>query len=199
MTEFSTESSQIVHSIIDDILQIVDTNQQFEQICNWAIKHPVDQNNQKIDNNTEKLWGNSMIDQVNNGQWTTKLGESFVFDLYKKMGANPRRPKQLGNYRPDFETDTHIIEVKTRNWTTSGTAGEKVYGTPLKYAEVPELYGKPLIIVCVAYQEYEFTHGNTPIFGDNVRSKTAEFLRFYQANQITFVPCSYLINLVNSL
>ena len=147
----------------------------------------------------EREWGNSIIGQLDNGQWTTKLGEYFVFELLSRQGCEPRRPRQIGRYRPDWETKTHIIEVKTRNFSTSGTAGEKVFGTPLKYAEIPELYGKPLMIVCVAYQEYEMTHGATPIFGDKVRPKTAEFLKFYELNQITFVPCSQLINQVNSL
>ena len=201
MTELSSykESFNIVYKIIDDIVQIVLDNIQFEQVCNWAIRHPVDQNNKRIDNSTEKIWGNSIINQVNNGQWTTKLCESFVYDLLKKLGNNPRRPRQIGRYRPDLETDNYIVEVKSRNWTTPGTAGEKVFGTPLKYAEIPELYDKPLMIVCVAYQEHEMTHGATPIFGDKVRPKTAEFLKFYELNQITFVPCSQLINQVNSL
>ena len=179
-----------------DTLPSLSEEEKFRQICNWALRHPVDDNNVPINNEQEKLWGNTMINQINNGQWTTKLGEQFVCDIYNKKGENPRRPQQRGNghYRPDFETDTHIIEVKTRNWTTPGTAGEKVYGTPLKYAEIPDLYNKPLLIVCVAYQEHEFTHGNTPIFGDLVRPKTREFLDFYRSNNITFVRCSDLIN-----
>jgi hypothetical protein len=65
------------------------------------------------------------------------------------------RPKTINGYKPDWETEDGIYDAKTRNWTTSGTAGEKILGTPYKYANVPIDYGKPLYIVTIAYQEYE--------------------------------------------
>ena len=46
-----------------------------------------------------------------------------------------------------------MVEVKSRSWCTTGTAGEKVR-VPYKYADIPNLYNKPLMIVCVAYQEW---------------------------------------------
>ena len=36
------------------------------------------------------------------------------------------RPKKINGYKPDWETEDGIYEAKTRNWTTSGTAGEKI-------------------------------------------------------------------------
>ena len=45
--------------------------------------------------------------------------------------------------------------MKTHTWCTTGTAGEKILGVPFKYSELPRLYGKPLKIICVAYQERE--------------------------------------------
>jgi len=177
------------------ISDVIIKNQKFNDVCVWALGNMKNTKNNVL----EREWGNSMINQVNNGQWTTKLGEWLVFELLARLGCAPRRPVKKGGYLVDWETDTHMVEVKTRNFSTTGTAGEKVFGTPLKYAEIPELYGKPLMIVCVGYQEYEMTHGATPIFGDKVRPKTAEFLKFYELNQITFVPCSVLINQVNSL
>ena len=185
----------IVYKIIDDISDVIIKNQKFNDVCVWALGNMKNTKNKVL----EREWGNFMINQVNNGQWTTKLGERLVFELLTRLGCEPRRPRQICRYRPDYETKTHMVEVKTRNFSTTGTAGEKVFGTPLKYAEIPLLYGKPLMIVCVGYQEYEMTHGATPIFGDKVRPKTAEFLKFYELNQITFVPCSQLINQVNSL
>ena len=59
----------------------------------------------------------------------------------------------------------NIYEVKTSNWTISGTAGEKVLGTMYKYSDIPKFYKKPLKIICIAYQEYELTNCNTKIFG----------------------------------
>lgn len=57
--------------------------------------------------------------------------------------------------KPDLECDDYVYEIKSRTYSTSGTAGEKILGVPLKYSEVPILYGKPLKIILVAYQEQE--------------------------------------------
>ena len=97
----------------------------------------------------EKIWGNKMIgNDTPINQWTTKLGEQLVYDTLVKSGKIVKRPKQMSCYRPDWETDDAIWEVKTRNWTTTGIAGEKVFGVPYKYSDIPELYKKPLKIVC---------------------------------------------------
>ena len=42
-----------------------------------------------------------------------------------------------------------------------GNSREKVFGTMYKYSDLPQIYGKPLYIVCVAYQEWELSYGNT--------------------------------------
>lgn len=147
-----------------------------------------------IANRNEKIWGNMMIgnDTPTNNQWTTKLGEQLVYDMLVSNGENVTRPKKISGYKPDWETDYAIWEVKTRNWTTSGTAGEKVFGVPYKYSDVPKLYNKPLKIVCVAYQEWELTYGNTKIFGE-VSSQKKEILNFWKDRQIEFVKFSDLV------
>ena len=61
----------------------------------------------------EKKWGNSMIGQQNNGQWTTLLGERLVRDILELRGENPRKPARKGGFQPDWETDEYIYEVKT--------------------------------------------------------------------------------------
>lgn len=141
---------------------------------------------------SEKEWGNKMIGQKGNGNWTTRLGEDLVRDTLKELGKNPRKPKSIGGYLPDWETDDAIWEVKTRSWTVSGTAGEKVLGTMFKYAQVPELYGKPLRIVCVAYQEWELGHGATRIFGD-VCPQQRRMLEVAKENGIEYVKFSELV------
>jgi hypothetical protein len=146
---------------------------------------------------TEKEWGNQIIGQKDNGNWTTLLGEGIVFETLKKLGENPRKPETKNGYSPDWETDKYIYEVKTRNWTTSGTAGEKVLGVMYKYSEIPELYGKPLKIICVAYQEYELTYGNTKIFGEVCPSKK-KFLDLAKSMDIEYVKFSDLVSQINS-
>jgi hypothetical protein len=87
----------------------------------------------------EKDWGIKIIEKDTN-QWTNILGEFLVKELLEKQGHYVRRPKTKSGFKPDWETDDAIWEVKTRCYTISGTAGEKILGCPFKYAEVPEIY-----------------------------------------------------------
>ena len=143
----------------------------------------------------EKEWGNSMIGQTNNGQWTTLLGEKLVYDVLKLRGENPVKVEIKGGFKPDWETDEYIYEVKTSNWWVDGTAGEKVLGTWIKYQEIPELYGKPLRIVCVAKQEYEFEHGKVKYFGEHITPKTKQALDLASMWGINYMKFSDLIQL----
>jgi hypothetical protein len=145
----------------------------------------------------EKKWGNNIIGQRNNGNWTTLLGENLVYEVLKLNGANPRKPKKINGYYPDWETDTNIYEVKTRNWTTTGTAGEKVFGVMYKYSDIPILYEKPLKIVCVAYQEYELTHGNTKMFGDDISDNKKAYLDLARSQKIEYIKFSDLVSNIN--
>lgn len=145
----------------------------------------------------EKKWGNTMIGQTNNGQWTTKLGENLVYDILKLRGENPKKIKKKNGFQPDWETDEYIYEVKTSNWMVSGTAGEKVLGTWIKYQDIPELYGKPLRIVCVAYQEYELEYGKTKYFGENVTQKTKQILDLASKFGIEYIKFSDLVSNFN--
>jgi hypothetical protein len=141
----------------------------------------------------ERKWGNEMIGQKNNGNWTTKLGEDLVKDILTLRGENPRIPKIKEGFKPDFETDDYIYEVKTKNWYVTGTAGEKVYGTWIKYQNIPEIYNKPLRIVCVAKQEYDLTHGKLKYFNDDVSDKTKKILELAKSWNIEYVKFSDLI------
>lgn len=134
-----------------------------------------------------------MIGQENNGQWTTKLGEGLVYDVLQLRGENPRKPLPKGRFQPDWETDEYIYEVKTSTWWVEGTAGEKVLGTCIKYQGIPELYGKPLRIVCVANQEEELTNGKTVYFGENITKKTQQLLNMVSSWNIEYVRFSDLV------
>jgi len=143
--------------------------------------------------NEEKKWGNKMIGQENNGQWTTLLGENLVRDILQLRGENPRKPEHKGGFNPDWETDEYIYEVKTSNWWVSGTAGEKVFGTFIKYQKIPKLYGKPLKIVCVANQEEELTNGKINYFGENITEETQQVLDLARSWNIEYVKFSDLV------
>lgn len=145
----------------------------------------------------EKKWGNSMIGQTNNGQWTTLLGEQLVYDILKLRGENPKKIKKKGGFLPDWETDEFIYEVKTSNWWVGGTAGEKVLGTWIKYQDIQELYGKPLRIVCVANQENELEYGKVKYFGKNVTKKTKQALDLARIWGIEYIRFSDLVSSIN--
>ena len=147
---------------------------------------------------TEKKWGNSMIGQTNNGQWTTLLGERLVYDVLELRGESPIKVERKGGFEPDWETDNFIYEVKTSNWWVSGTAGEKVLGTWIKYQTIQELYGKPLRIICVANQEYELEYGKIKYFGPDVSTKTKQALDLARSWGIEYIRFSDLASSINT-
>ena len=108
----------------------------------------------------EKEWGQKTIGYKTN-QWTTKLGESILHDIltinnkYPEKIVDKKRGENGKRLDPDRDAVDGLYENKTRTYTVTGTAGEKILGTPLKYCECYKLYEKPLYIVCMAYQEVE--------------------------------------------
>ena len=108
--------------------------------------------------NVEDEWGKKMLklkrpDLKLDGQWTNKFGEHIAEESYEILGKNPKSAIKMTNLMPDLETDDYIVEVKTQTYFTSGTAGEKILGTPFKYRNVPVLYKKPLLIMCIGGAE----------------------------------------------
>ena len=111
----------------------------------------------------EDSWGLSLLKSKkltvkNNGQWTGPFGEELCKEAFQLLGKSPKKPCKKINeknkvLKPDIETDDYIIEVKNGTYFTYGTAHEKIPAVPSKYAAVPELYNKPLRIVCVGYAE----------------------------------------------
>lgn len=145
----------------------------------------------------EDLWGNSVMKTTGSGQWSTKLCENLVEEALVALGrVNVHRavPKKSTlrekKYSPDLECDNYVYEVKGRSWTTSGTAGEKVLGVPLKYGEVPRLYNKPLQIILVGYQEYEvkksFAFGNLLDSHDQTQ-ELRDSIAFYKSHNIEYI------------
>jgi hypothetical protein len=130
-------------------------------------------------------------------QWTTKLCENLVEEALIMLGRkNVRRTKQMKSslrdkkYSPDLECDKYVYEVKGRSWCTSGTAGEKILGVPLKYGEVPRLYNKSLRVVLVGYQECEarekFAFGD--LLDSNEQTKELkDSLSFYRKHNIEYI------------
>lgn len=201
MSEFNDEQEQPkIETVDNETVNTYDMN--LKESISWALTKPsnvikkpdisIAQQKKELQEK-EKKWGNDMIGQINNGQWTTLLGEKLVFDVLKARGENPRKVIRMDGFEPDWETDEYVYEVKTSNWWVSGTAGEKVYGTFIKYQNIPELYGKPLRIVCVAYQEEELTNGKTRYFGENITKKTQLILDIAKSWGIEYIRFSDLV------
>lgn len=122
-------------------------------------------------------------------QWSSLFGELLVCHLLTKRGHVVRRPLKKEGLLPDWETEEGIYEVKTRNYSTSGTAGEKIWGVGVKYEKVPELYGKPLYIVCVGFQEIEAFK----TIDDDTCPIAQNLLNMYKEHNIHYVRCSSLL------
>ncbi len=169
----------------------------YEGITNVSLKNT--ENNKKLKEfkEIEKNWGNLIMETVDNVQWTTKLCENLVEEALVKLGRkNVRKTIKKKSsirdkdYNPDLECDQYVYEIKGRSWCTTGTAGEKILGVPLKYGELPRLYKKPLKIILVGYQEYEarekFGFGDL-LDKNNQTPELKESLAFYKEHNIEYV------------
>ena len=190
------------------IIDKIEVKEEIREVLKWTISPNTKlsiletQNQKKLQesNKIEKEWGNNKVNSIfrkgfkkNISNWTTLLGEGIVKKIFEYNGKKIWKPKKINGYCPDWETEEEIIEVKTRNWTTPGTAGEKVLGVPFKYSDIPRLYNKKLIIVCVAYQEWELTHGKTKIFNEDVSIEKKIMLSMWKSLKIEYVKFSDLI------
>jgi hypothetical protein len=123
-----------------------------------------------------------------NNQWTNKFGEYLAIELYKLIGyENITKPIKMNGLLPDMEVEDYIIEVKTGTYYTSGTAHEKILGTPFKYADIPQLYGKPLKILCIGGAEMRCRNDYGNIKGKKTSKSRQKFLDFYKENGIEFI------------
>ena len=61
---------------------------------------------------TEKEWGNKIIGQKDNGNWTTLLGEGIVFETLKKLGENPRKPETKMDIHPIGKLTTIFMKLR---------------------------------------------------------------------------------------
>lgn len=149
----------------------------------------------------EKAWGNMLTKKYCNSskdtcQWTTLLGEYVVKLLLILNGHTIVEKQKHKGYDPDIETSDCIYEVKTRNYNTTGTAGEKILGVPRKYADVPTLYNKNVVIVLCGYQEIEGIN-KFKLFG-NGSDALKKMIDFDKTMGFTYLRCSDLLKIIIS-
>jgi hypothetical protein len=169
----------------------------YEGITDVSLRNTESEKSLKRSKEIEKVWGNEVMETKDGKQWTTTLCQNLVMEALIELGrkhvkVTTAKKSSLRNkkYDPDLECDDFVYEVKGRSWCTPGTAGEKILGVPLKYGELPRLYGKPLQIILVGYQEYEAREKFA--FGDlldpkNQTPELHESLAFYKEQEIEYV------------
>jgi hypothetical protein len=154
----------------------------------------------KLKQTKEHNWGCHyrniiMKDDKKTNQWTTVVGEHFVKDILIILGHQViLKPSKKESKQPDIITDKSVYEVKSRTWGTTGTAGEKIYGVPWKYCDIPRLFGKPLYIVLVAAQEQR--DGAEELLSVPTPEKK-KMIEFWQSMNIHFIQLSTLLKIIN--
>lgn len=174
-----------MRQLIDNICEVIESNSNMaivllreKEVIQWlfgdlsflpAIEKKNKTSDEKIYKVLEDKWGQEILkvrrpDLKLEKQWTNKFGEHICEELFCLLGKSVTKPANKQHYQPDAEVDDAILEAKAQTFYTSGTAGEKILGSPFKYADVPELYGKPLKIVCIGGAEKvcRESYGNLP-------------------------------------
>lgn len=146
----------------------------------------------------EDAWGQQILktrrpDLKLDKQWTNRFGEYICEELFILQGKNAFKPVKKEHYQPDIEIDNAIVEAKTQTYYTNGTAGEKILGCPFKYADIPSLYNKPLIIVCVGGAENvcRESYGNLP--GIKCTPQKQKYVEFFKENNIEYIGATDIL------
>ena len=199
-----------IAKVIDFISKIVNTKivlLRQKEVIQWLFGDlsflPVTTKKSKKAINTElkvfeDKWGKEMLklrrpDLKLDKQWTNKFGEHICEEIYTLLGKVVSKPANKEHHQPDSEVDDAIIEAKTQTYYTDGTAGEKILGCPFKYAEIPDLYGKPLKILCMGGAEKvcRESYGNLP--GEKCTIQKKKFLDFFRENKIEYIGASDML------
>jgi hypothetical protein len=168
---------------------------------------PIQKKNKTADRKKYKIledkWGQDTLraqrpDLVLKKQWTGPFGECICAEIYTLLGKIVSKPLNKEHHVPDAEVDDSIIEAKTGTFYTDGTAGEKILGCPFKYAEIPDLYGKPLKILCMGGAEKicRESYGNLP--GSKCTAQKKRFLDFFRENKVEFIGASDILRSLSS-
>jgi hypothetical protein len=152
-------------------------------------------------NEREKDFGKRILLSIKNykgkidtNQWSNNVCEHLVKKLLEKNGEKVIRCRTVKDYdgmskKPDFETDTRIIEVKGRNYTTDGTAGQKIFSIIFEYACIPKIFEKPLYVVLVGFLEKEYKY----MLEKRVCKEKLDFIEFCEKKNIFFIGASSLL------
>jgi len=148
----------------------------------------------------ENTWGRKIMKDLRpdlkmDKQWTNLFGIYLTKELLEIIWKEtPTEPKAIQHLKPDLEMSKCMLEVKTQTYFTTGTATEKILGVPYKYASVPRLFGKPLIIICIGGAEkYGKREG---LFGDECSEERKAMLEYYRTFKIKFLPITRFLETI---
>jgi hypothetical protein len=152
----------------------------------------------------EDMWGQAILktrrpDLKLDKQWTNKFGEHLCEEIYVLLGKDVSKPVKKEHYQPDSEVDDAIIEAKAGTFYTRGTAGEKILGCPLKYAEIPDLYSKPLKILCMGGAEKVCREQYGNLAGAKCSIQKKRFIDCFEENRIYFIGATDILKALVSL
>ena len=178
-----------------------------KQVIQWlfgdlSFLPEIQKKNKTTDEKTYKVledkWGQDMLrirrpDLKLDKQWTNKFGEHLCEEIFTLLGKQVTKPVNKQHYQPDAEVDDAILEAKAQTFFTSGTAGEKILGSPFKYAEVPQLYGKPLKILCMGGAEKvcRESYGNLP--GEKSSAQKQKILECFREIGIEYIGATDIL------
>jgi hypothetical protein len=153
---------------------------------------------EKIYKVLEDKWGQDTLrirrpDLKLDKQWTNKFGEHLCEEIFTLLGKHVSKPALKQHYQPDAEVDDAILEAKAQTFYTSGTAGEKILGSPFKYADIPQLYGKPLKILCMGGAEKvcRESYGNLP--GEKTTAQKQKILDCFREIGIEYIGATDIL------
>lgn len=146
----------------------------------------------------EDKWGQDVLkirrpDLKLNQQWTNNFGQHICEELFILYGKEVNKPKKVLNYQADCEVDICVLEAKAQTYYTSGTAGEKILGCPFKYAELPELFSKPLKIICIGGAEKVCREQYGNLSGSKCSPQKQAFLDFFKEKRIEYVGATDIL------
>jgi len=146
----------------------------------------------------EDAWGQQVVREIRpdlrlEKQWTNLFGEYLCQEIQVALGKNPFIPVTKEGFHPDVETEDQMVEAKAGTYFTTGTAHEKIAGVFFKYADVPTLYGKPLLIVCLGGAERLARDQYGLLAGQKCTPQKQRILEFHRANGVEVVGATELL------
>lgn len=201
-------------SVVDKLCEFIATNVdkrivllRKKEVIMWLLGDlsfltPIEKKNKTSDEAKYKVledkWGQDILknrrpDLKLDKQWTNKFGEHLCEEIYVLIGKEISKPVKKEHYQPDYEVDDAIVEVKAGTFHTGGTAGEKILGCPFKYSEIPDLYSKPLKVLCIGGAEKVCREQYGNLDGAKCSAQKKKFLDFFKENRIEYIGATDIL------